>query len=654
MPHKISMDICSITILGLIQIVYYIKNNMPLRQNKILAATLWLAIASTFCDLLGELWQIRLDVSMRYFPVHIHAFINYVYFITRNLVPLFYLRYVAAVLNIHRKKTAAHMISLYLPILISSIVIAITPFTNAVFYIDTEGRYNRGPMIFVLYAVSVYYLLLIILCTLIYRKTIPFYRAAAFSGFVIISVAGAVAQACFPDFSVETFSISICLLLTHLTIQRPEELIDGITDLFNRNALSIMLSMNLQSKTPFQILLIQLDTLPFWLDSLGMETVNKLLKTVSEFLTRTFKNLSSYKISDSQFCLILNEDAAISSDRAVILIRDRFKKGWNIEDFHINLPARYCTIQCPENADTLENVLGILNMAAAKTGLAGSDIIEVSSLDLTARQRYYKIDRIVKDAVAQNLLEVVYQPIYSVAEQRFASAEALLRLNHKELGKIPPDEFIPIAEKNGSIIKLGRFVRETVCQFIKENNLSELGIDYIEVNMSIIEGFQQDIVDNVLKSLQKYNLPHSCINLELTETAVSSIPEALKTNLEKLHDQGIRFSLDDYGSGYSNLSRILSFPCNIIKLDKSLVQSAFQSEVADTVLSGTFRMLKDINKYVVAEGVETKEQARRLTDMGCDFIQGYYYAKPMSGQEFLQLLKNHENYPVSSEKASVS
>ena len=155
-----------------------------------------------------------------------------------------------------------------------------------------------------------------------------------------------------------------------------------------------------------------------------------------------------------------------------------------------------------------------------------------------------------------------------------------MRIHDDLLGNISPEIFIPIAERNGSIVKLGTMIFEKVCRFISEQNLEETSIEYIEINVSVVQCIQSDFVDTLNEIMDRYHVRPEQINLEITETAASNSFAILQENVERLYQQGISFSLDDYGSGYATIGYIHRFPFCIIKLDKLMVWDAFENERA--------------------------------------------------------------------------
>ena len=294
--------------------------------------------------------------------------------------------------------------------------------------------------------------------------------------------------------------------------------------------------------------------------------------------------------------------------------------------------------------------MNLLEYSLIKSNEMGKDNVMVANAALLEeRQRATLVLQILRRALAENRFSVYYQPIYSVETQRFTSAEALLRLYDDDLGFISPEEFVPIAEKNGLIIKIGEYVFREVCRFITDNRIWERGIDYIDVNLSPMQCLQDDLHERLISIMDEFKMDYGRISLEITETASILSGKILRQNMQKLIDNGMRFSLDDYGTGFANLTTVVEYPFTIVKLDKKMLWSAMKNDKAMTVLRQTIRMMKQLSLELIAEGVETEEQAQLLAYYGCDFFQGYYYAKPQNGESFLKLLEN--NISIKEEDA---
>ena len=267
--------------------------------------------------------------------------------------------------------------------------------------------------------------------------------------------------------------------------------------------------------------------------------------------------------------------------------------------------------------------------------------IEPSELNLKSDAEITHIEKLVQTALNEKRLEVYFQPIYNTREKKFTSAEALIRMKDNEGNFVPPDIFIPIAEKSSLIIDIGNFVLEEVCKVISEEHLSDYDLEYIEVNLSMVECLQSNLASNIMSILKKHRVFPSQINLEITETSASEFTDIVDTNIKTLFDKNISFSLDDFGTGYSSLSRILSLPLKLIKIDRTLVQAPFNSiEKKSMILLESFvKTAISTGAEIVAEGVETREMATQVIALGCKYIQGYYFSKPLTRTDFVKIIR---------------
>ena len=190
-------------------------------------------------------------------------------------------------------------------------------------------------------------------------------------------------------------------------------------------------------------------------------------------------------------------------------------------------------------------------------------------------------------------------------------------------------------------MEISEYVIESVFRFVKENRLEDMGIEFVEMNLSVMQCMDKKLTEKLQFYLNKYDVDPKQINLEITETATNFDEERLKKQLARIKSLGFTFSLDDYGTGYSNLVRVLEYPVDVIKLDKSIVWSAFHDRDNYITLKNLISMFHDVRRKIVAEGVESEEQKNALTDLGCDYLQGYYYSKPVSEEEFLAFVARY-------------
>mgnify|MGYP000556151205 FL=1 len=252
------------------------------------------------------------------------------------------------------------------------------------------------------------------------------------------------------------------------------------------------------------------------------------------------------------------------------------------------------------------------------------------------------VDDIIERAFANHSFHVYYQPIYSIEKNKFVSAEALLRLIDEKEGFISPEVFIPAAEKSGAIHKIGDFVMEEVCKFIASDEYKKLGLEYIEVNLSALQCVQDQLADRLMAIMEEYGIDPEQINFEITETAGLANYDVLLRNMKNLISHGVTFSMDDYGTGFSTANYLITLPTDIVKIDKSILWPAMENQEAFVILRHTVEMLSSLNKKIVVEGVENAEMAKLLIDMNCDYLQGYYYSKPVQEEDYIAFLEKNQ------------
>lgn len=253
-------------------------------------------------------------------------------------------------------------------------------------------------------------------------------------------------------------------------------------------------------------------------------------------------------------------------------------------------------------------------------------------------QARYKLDRDIKEAMDKDEFYLKFQPVVRTHSGEPAGFEALARWRHRELGEISPAEFIPVAEQNGAIMAIGDWVLAETFNCLKTiNDLRDEPI-YGAVNVSIRQLEQEDFVRRVVKLMERYQIEGRYIELEVTESVYMENLDAIFDNLKALNELGIRIAIDDFGTGYSALSQLYRLDVGKIKIDKSFIDGLAKREESDRLTEAVTLIAKSLNLELVAEGVETEQQLERLRHLNCDYIQGYYFSKPLSLKELFHYL----------------
>ena len=250
-------------------------------------------------------------------------------------------------------------------------------------------------------------------------------------------------------------------------------------------------------------------------------------------------------------------------------------------------------------------------------------------------------------ALQEEQFIVYLQPKYSLETNAPAGAEALVRWMHPEKGMISPGLFIPVFEKNGFIERLDHYVWEVICKYLKKWIEEGLKPNPISVNISRVDLYNPKIVDFIINLVDKYNVPHELFQLELTETAYMDNPQVMKQVVSGLKENGFTVMMDDFGSGYSSLSILKEVEVDILKIDMRFFDSSGNDGRSENIIASVVRMAKWLGMPAVAEGVEKAEQVNFLGSVGCEYVQGFYFARPMPIDEYEKLAKENKEKIVS-------
>lgn len=232
------------------------------------------------------------------------------------------------------------------------------------------------------------------------------------------------------------------------------------------------------------------------------------------------------------------------------------------------------------------------------------------------------------------------QPLISTKTNRVIGAEALARVRDANGDIMPPGIFIPVAEKNGYINLLGEQMFEKACEFVSTHDLNAIGLSWINVNLSPVQFLQNDLCTKFSEILKKYNVNADKVHLEITEEAMIDYA-LLQKQIQNMKSAGFEFVLDDFGAGYSNVTRLKHYPFINIKVDMEVVWDYFKTHEA--ILPALIKAFKNMGFTVTAEGIENEEMAEGMKSLGCDYLQGFYFSRPIPAEEFAQKYSNNTN-----------
>ena len=563
---------------------------------------------------------------------------EYIYFMLHAMIPPLVLVYVNVVTGASTRYGRVKRIIYELPLIVAEATLFLNPFLHWFFYYDENREFCRGYAESTLYLSAGFYLT-VCLFTLVYTwKAVVMNRRIAIIYFFTVCIAGILVQLFFLDVKAELFAESVGLLGIMIAVETEDDRIDVDTGFYNRRALQLDLNNYFVNKRELWVMCIKVTNADIIPRVTGSENVDILSTLMSDYLRTKISRSYIYNMNPQTFVLtILDKDEeAVKSLATEILVR--FDMPWTINDNEYLLKAVIMFADVPKRLPSSADAFYMADSPVPE----GNDKKILCGSDLNYLLRRSAIQNAIVNGLKKDSFEVYYQPTFNLSDGSLHGAEALLRLDDETIGRIPPYEFIPISEQMGLVDVLDTFVLGEVCKLLSTELKNDTSIEAINVNLSVLQCMKPGFVQSIDKEADKYGIDRSRINFEITESVAASDYDQLSQIVSELKRSGFRFSLDDYGTGYSNVMSVFSMDLDIIKIDKSILWTAVDHELGRILLENTVRMIKQMGRKVLVEGVETKAQLDLLRDVGVDYLQGFYFSRPLPRDEFLTLVANEK------------
>jgi len=392
----------------------------------------------------------------------------------------------------------------------------------------------------------------------------------------------------------------------------------------------------------FAVLHLNLDRFKTVNDRYGHRFGNAVLKAVGEKLTDLLRpgDTVGHLSGDRFFILLPGLQHANDAQRLARTIMAGLTQSLWVQEREVHLSVSIGISLFPEHGKTADALISSADIAMYYAKRMGSGTFQILTPAMNQEtQRRIELEVQLRGAEASGQLYLLYQPKVSLQTRKITGCEALVRWRHPELGEISPAQFIPVAEESGLIMPIGDWVLQSACTQAKAWLDAGLSPISVAVNLSARQFLQQDVVAWVRATLHRTQLPAHCLELEFTESLPPQNMEQVVDTLNQLHALGIRLSIDDFGTGYSNLSYLKRFRMDTLKIDQVFMRNAL-TQVEDAAIVRTIiTMARSLNVKVLAEGVETEAHIAFLRKEQCDEMQGYYFSRPLSSEQFEAMLR---------------
>jgi diguanylate cyclase (GGDEF)-like protein/PAS domain S-box-containing protein len=415
---------------------------------------------------------------------------------------------------------------------------------------------------------------------------------------------------------------------------------DQLTGLPNRTLLADRFSQMIvqagRRGSPLAVLFVDLDEFKLVNDTLGHAGGDALLQEVAARLQSTVRAGDTVaRISGDEFAIVLadltrTEDAALVSQKII----ERLSSAMEVHGKEVFVTASVGIAAFPADGADAEALLRAADAAMYRAKQAGRNAFQFFTPEINQRSRARAQMAVeLRRALEREEFALVYQPKYRLSDRQVSGAEALLRWKHPERGTVSPAEFIPVLEETGLIVQVGEWVIRRACADLKAWQAAGINLGAVSVNLSARQFRQSDLHERIKSIVSSAGVDPALIELEITESQLMTDPDHAIRVMRALRDAGMRIAIDDFGTGYSSLSYLTRFPVAALKIDRSFVKDMWNDKGDANIVRTIVEMAHSLGFTVIAEGVETEQQAAFLRALRCEQAQGYLFARPMPADE---------------------
>jgi len=637
MNYIIEYEICAIACVIIIFISFLRSHFFPSIQNRLFGTLLAFTIADLTLDVITAI-TIEKVLSL---PFWLNYLLNTMFYSMQMIFPVIALFYV---ISLAGKLWSMSLKKILLAVTAGAVsliaLIFVNPFTGILFYIDPVQGYLYGPFFKALHVISSSYLLIIIIYLIRHKKAIQHNQLVSAVWFVSLVITAIIVQLIYPNLLILGTVIGIAVSVMYFMLQNPRDMVDYRTKTLNYNAFILCLNELIMEKAQLYLISVDLYNMPYINRIFGINSSNMLLSSIAQFLKDDSKRVWVFRTTDTRFVVITLDEKEHESVKE--RINERFNQPWNIDSSQIIPSFAVCSITKQEVLDFgLDNLASTMDIALSNAvrNKEKNPLSIINECDINEFTYLLEVEASLHEALFEkDGLCMYFQPIYSLEDKKFIGLEALVRFNHPKFGLLLPSEFLHIAEKNGLMQKLDQIVVKKVCDFINEYEPYErLKMQFICINLSAAE-FASNVMPKKLTEYIKNNIAQpEKIFFEITETIAASSKENLLECMNQYISMGFKFALDDFGTGYANIAQAIELPFALIKIDQSLLTAS------PSVLNDILHMMETLNKMTLIEGVETKEQLDIINNLNSDFVQGFFFARPMSIPALISFLSDYND-----------
>ncbi|MBQ7615707.1 MAG: EAL domain-containing protein [Butyrivibrio sp.] len=575
--------------------------------------------------------------------------LQFLYFITHfAIAPLFAL-YICLVCNVSYRFSKKAQFNLVLPFYILEFLVLTNPLTHFVYTYDADLTFHRGIGVYVAYIQAAFYVLFAIVALFLYWNTLNNLKKIALVYFFVVVICGTIIQMLYIHIKIELLCEAIGLIGLMIVVENDDDRHDTATGALNRNAFSRDVSSYFKYKRYFHTICIRLLNADVYRKITGYETFENILAQIVEFTENIDPKIDIYRCNNDCFLIIFPDVEEKTVDAASQTLHDRFKQEWVSGDNKVLLKAVILQASSPEQFGSLEHLFFLSDSA-----IEDEPDYVLSGNDLNFLLRRADIEKAVRRGIANKAFKVYYEPIYTKLDHAICGAQAVLKFNDFELGEIASSEFMPIAEETGMIEELGWFIIDEACYFLGGGITEEMGLEFIEIGLSSLQLIKADFIPKIRALFTKYSVSPYRVIFDITEYAASTDQDILGSVMHQLEEDGVRFFMDEYGTGFFNMQAASSLKFEGVKMNAALMLGAGAQAQNKIILENRLRMMNQMGKKIVIDKVDSQELVETVVSVKADYVKGRYFSEPVSKNEFIAILRATELARMEERRAKAA
>ncbi len=615
-------------------------------KNKLFIANLIIIIVNALTVVVGDM-AMNSELAVESKLILANA-LQFLYYLTHYAIAPFFAMYIILVCNVSYRFPERARLLIILPFYILELLVLINPFTHLVYTYDYDLVLHRHFGVYLAYIQAVFYLLFAFVALFLYWNTLNGLKKVALLYFFIIVVAGTAIQMAFIDVKCELMCEAIGLMGIMIVLENDDDRVDTPTGAFNRNAFTKDVSSYFKYGRKFCVVCVRIENADVYRKITGYETFEKVLAEAVSYAGNLSNKIDVYR-SSADSVMVLCADMGIDEAKGIAYtLYEKANGDWSTAGGRLHLKTCVLLAQCPDQFSSLDKIF-LLSDSAVE--LPDDKVLMGDDLNFLLRRG--EVENAVRRGIKEKTFRVYFEPIYKKEDLSICGAQAILKFEDSHLGEIDSSEFIPIAEQTGMIENLGWFMMDEAMYFLG-GMTQDMGLEFIEIGLSSVQLIKSDFVLNTRTLMEEHGILPNQIVFDITESAAATDQDVHAAIMQELDEDGVRFFMDEYGTGFFNMQSASSLIFEGVKMDSRLLNNTKNQRQNRIILENRLKMMSQMGKKVFLDHIDSQELLDITAGIKPDYLKGSYFSEPVSKTEFIAILRATELAKMEERRAKAA